>query len=409
MLGLSLLMAALLAGTGSAAVSGQTPVVALAYVHQNAVTLADSVGNQVAQPGPNFEYGQGARLLWTPDGDTLYIARSDGLFATGADGAPAVRVPGAYGRTLTFSQDAATIYYLETGSPQPRENTDFIAFPLREVVLELADPGMGRLTGYYGNFQPDAGQAMVTFAAALYARDGGLLGAGRPEIWPTYGANIFGTCCFPYAGLGSYNVGTGSFEIWDDEFVPGAAALNLTRTHLAGPTILPDTIRIYDLITGGWRDYAIQIAGGLGIIERVAWSPDDTYLYFVSRYPASNPLTLDQQPGTYEVDPRSADIVVYRLNLVTGVIRELARRQDVYGVSSLAAAEDFVFAVVVDPNTRLVADLNARQVRPGSSPTDPEMLATYLPATHLWRIEASGSSAGDLLDDVWGVSARPIR
>ena len=61
-----------------------------------------------------------------------------------------------------------------------------------------------------------------------------------------------------------------------------------------------------------------------------------------------------------------------------------------------------------DPNTALVADLNARRVRPGSQPTDPD-LAQYMPATHLWRVSTGGGDAQDIQTDVWGVAARPIR
>jgi hypothetical protein len=408
--GIGIALAALLIAAGAARVNGQAGEVALAYVWQDTVTLADADGNPLAQTGPTFGYGQGARLLWTPDGGTLYIARDDGLYVTSPEGSPAVRVPGAYGRTLTIAQDAETVYYLETVSPQELEgeNAGRVAFPLRETALALLDGSAGRHTGYFGRFEAGAAQANIAFAAALYARDGGLLGAGRPDLWPTYGSNLFGTCCFPNPGLGIYNVGTGEFAIWDTAFRPGAAAVNLTRTHLAGPTTDGSTIRVIDLITGGTRDYLLQIAGGIGEIERVAWSPDDTYLYFASRTPPTTPLTLDKQPGTYTVDPSSADVIVFRLNLVTSVIRELAQRPDVYGVSSLAASDRYVFAVVVDPNTRLVSDLNLRRVRPGAQPTDPDM-AKYMPLTHLWRIDAAGDGAQDVADGVWGVAARPIR
>jgi hypothetical protein len=388
----------------------QSPRVALAYVHHDIVTLAGPDGTSIVQPGPTFAYGQGARLFWTANAQTLYIARSDALYATSAGGSPAVQVPGSYGRTLAMAQDGATLYYLETGAPAELEAPfeGMVGFPLRELPFDLLDGSTGRLSGYFGRYAADSAHASVTFAAALYARDGGLRGSGRPELWPTYGASVFGTCCFPEPGLGVFDVNLGEFSVYDETFVPGPAAMNLTGTHLAGPTTDPDTIRIYDLITSGWRDYTIQLAGGIGTIERIAWSPDDTYLYVVTRGPASAPLTLDHQPGTFTVDPSSADITLYRLNLVTGVIRELARRANVYGVSSLAATDQYVFAVVVDPNTLLVQDLNARRVRPGSVPDDPE-LAKYMPATHLWRVDVDGDEVMDIADDVWGVTARPIR
>jgi len=385
---------------------GQTSSVALAYVMNDTVTLADENGQPVVQTGPAFSYGQGARLFWTADGRTLYIARDDGLFATGSNGGAAAQVPGYYGRTLTIAQDAQTLYYLETVSPQPLEQEGLVSFPFREIEMALMDGSAGRNAGYYGRFQEGASQADLTFAAALYARDGGLLGAGRPNLWPTYGSNVFGTCCFPNPGLGIFNVQSGDFSIFDEAFIPGAAALNLTRTHLAGPTT-DGTIRIIDLITGGTRDYTIEIAGGIGTIERLAWSPDDTYLYIATRYDPSHPLSLDSTPP-FTVDASSADVYIFRLDLVTSVIRQLAWRPDVYGISALAATDNYVFAEVVDPNTALVQALNARQVRPGSLPNDPA-LAQYMPATHLWRISAIGSSADDVATNVWGLAARPVR
>ncbi len=388
---------------------GEVGQVALAFVWRGSVTLADSDGNPITQPGPAFTYGQGARLFWTPDAQTLYIARDDALYVATPSDAPAVKVPGYYGRTLTIAQDAQTLYYLETVSPQDTKDAndqDRVSFPLRELEMAAMDGGAGRMSGYFGLFQPGASQAAVTFAGVLYARDGGLLGPGRPNVWPTYGTNVFGTCCFPAPGLGLYDVQTGEFSVYDAAFIPGGAAVNLTRTHLAGPTV-NGAIRVIDLITGGTRDYVIAIAGGLGTIERVAWSPDDTYLYFIARYAPTTPLALDKEPS-FPVDVSSADITLYRLDLVTSVVRELAWRSDVYGVSSLAATSSYVFATVVDPNTALVADLNARRVRPGALPTDSDM-AQYMPATHLWRVDAGGGGAQDVLDDVWGVASRPIR
>lgn len=387
---------------------GQSGDVALAYVWQDTVTLADSAGQPLQQTGPTFTYGQGARLFWTADGRMLYIARDDGLYATGATGGAAVQVPGFYGRTLTLSQDGQTLYYLETSSPQQAGDQfpDRVSFPFRDLDFTAADGGTGRLTGYFGRFQAGAAQAAVTFAAALYVRDGGLLGPGRPNLWPTYGSNVFGTCCFPDPGLALYNVGTGDFTLYDADFLPGAATTNPARTHLAGPTV-NSVLRVIDLITGGVRDYEIAIAGGLGVIERVAWSPDNAFLYFIARYSPTTPLALDREPA-FPVDLRSADIILYRLNLVSGVIRELAWRPDVYGVSALAATERYVFAVVVDPNTLLVSDLNARRVWPGAQPTDPEM-QVYMPATHLWRVPAEGGAGEDIAENVWGLATRSVR
>ena len=109
--------------------------------------------------------------------------------------------------------------------------------------------------------------------------------------------------------------------MFDAEFIPGAAALNLTRTHLTGPTTT-GVIRVIDLITGGSRDYTLPVSGGVGEIERIAWSPDDTYLYLIARRSPDNPLAVEGEPP-FPIDARSATITLYRLNLVTSVIREL--------------------------------------------------------------------------------------
>ncbi len=378
---------------------------ALAYVQHNTVTLAGANGLPTIQTGPIFTAGQGARLFWTANGQTLYIARDDGLYATGPLGGAAVQMSGSYGRTLTISQDGDTLYYLESASPQPVEE-GILSFPIRELSLLLSDGGTGRLAGYYGRFDASAKIVNLTLAAALYARDGGLLGSGRPNLWPSYGSNLFGTCCFPDPGLARFNVGTGDYALYDANFIPGAAAINLTRTHLAGPTT-SGAIRVIDLITGGTRDYQIEIAGGLGTVERMAWSPDDTWLYIAARSNPDHPLELTATPP-FNVDTRSANITVYRLNLVTSVIRELATRSDVYGISSLAATDQYVFAVVVDANGALIDAINQGLI-PASTPINSPALAPYLPTTHLWRIVNSGGEDDTIADDVWGVVARPIR
>ena len=381
--------------------------VALAYVWENVVTLADVDGEPLAQPGPEFGYGEGARLIWTGDARTLYVARDDGLYATGPGGSAPVQVPGRYGRTITISQDRETMYYLETSAPQAVEDMSGVdAFPLRELSVRMLSGGQGRLAGYFGRFQQGASRADLNFAGALYVRDGGLLGPGRPNLWTGYGAIVLGTCCFPNPGLGRFDVHAEAFTIEDEMVIPGAAALNLTGTHLAGPTT-DAKIRVMDLITGGTRDYTIQIAGGLGVIERIAWSPDDAALYFISRYTASNPLRLAVDPP-FEVDARSANIQLYRLNLVTGTIRELAWRADVYGVSSLAVTDRYVFATVVEPNRALIEAINAGQVPAGTLRTDPS-LAQYMPSTVLWRVDIETGAPVDLRRDVWGLAARPLR
>jgi hypothetical protein len=384
---------------------GASGPVRLAYVWQDTVTLADADGAPTGQTGPTFNVGQGARLFWTADGQTLYIVRDGELFATGAEGGAAVHLPGFYSRTIALSQDAETLYYMESVSPQD-VTEGIVSFPMRELTVALMDGGQGRLAGYFGRYQKGASQADLTFAALLYARDGGLLGVGRPNLWPTYGSNLFGTCCFPNPGLAIYDVAADVYDLYDEAFVPGAAAANSTRTHLAGPTT-DGAIRVIDLITGGTRDYRIEIAGGLGEIEQIVWSPDDTALYLIARYSPDHPLALAADPP-FPVDTRSANLVLYRLNLVTSAIRELASRPDVYGVSSLAATDRFIFAVVVDPNIALVSALNAGSILPGTLSTDPA-LAPYMPATHLWRVDVGGGGSLDVVDNVWGVVARPIR
>lgn len=381
--------------------------VALAYVWQDVVTLADADGEPLAQPGPAFGYGEGARLFWTADARTLYIARDNGLYAAGPGGSAPVQVPGRYGRTLTLSPDRETLYYLETSAPEEVEGSGGLnAFPLRELAVRMLTGGQGRLAGYFGRFQPGASRADLSFAGALYVRDGGLLGPGRPNLWAAYGAVVLGTCCFPDPGLGRFDIHAEAFSVQDDTFLPGAAALNLTGTHLAGPTT-DGRIRVVDLITSGTRDYTIEIAGGLGVIERMAWSPDDAALYFISRYAPTNPLTLAVDPP-FEVDTRSANIQLYRLNLVTGTIREMAWRADVYGVSSLAVTDRYVFATIVEPNTALVNAINAGQVPAGTLPTDPA-LAQHMPSTVLWRVDVETGAPADVRADVWGLAARPLR
>ncbi|NDJ74671.1 MAG: hypothetical protein GYB65_00310, partial [Chloroflexi bacterium] len=98
----------------------------------------------------------------------------------------------------------------------------------------------------------------------------------------------------------------------------------------------------------------------------------------------------------------------YRLNLVTSAIQDLAWRADVYGVSSLAVTDRYVFAVVVDANLGLVNAVNNGQIPPGTPSTDPA-LAQYMPTTRLWRVEVDGNAIDDIAQNVWGVVARPIR
>lgn len=399
-----LLAALLLPGAVHIARSGSDEV-RLAYVWRDTVTLADAEGQPILSPGPGFDYGQGARLIWTADGRTLYIARGDGLYATGAMGSAPVQLPGNYGRTWTISQDGGTLYYMETVSPQEVE-AGIVSYPMREMVISLIDGSVGRLAGYFGRYEAGASRADVTFAAALYSRDGGLLETGRPNLWATYGTTVFGACCFPQPGLGAFNSGNGDFWVYDDIFLPAAAAVNATRTHLAGPTT-EGKIRIIDLITSGTRDYAVEIAGGLGTIERIAWSPDDTSLYLLARYDPTTPLQLAVTPS-FPVDTRSANVVLYRLNLVNNLIRELTWRADIYGVSSMVATDRYIFATVVEPNTILISAFNNGQLA-ASIDRSSTALNAYMPATHLWRVDVTTGAAEDILDDVWGLAIRPIR
>ena len=74
----------------------------------------------------------------------------------------------------------------------------------------------------------------------------------------------------------------------------------------------------------------------------------------------------------------------------------------------MAATDQYVFAVVVDPNTALVSAINAGTVQPSALSTDPA-LAAYMPGTHLWRVDIASGTAQDIMDNVWGVTVRPAR
>ena len=89
---------------------GQQSEVALAYVWQDTVTLADSAGQPLQQTGPTFTYGQGARLFWTADGRMLYVARDDGLYATGATGGAAVWEPWSETRVAQALGDGRIVF-----------------------------------------------------------------------------------------------------------------------------------------------------------------------------------------------------------------------------------------------------------------------------------------------------------
>ena len=84
----------------------------LAYVHQNTVKLADAQGNPINTVGPEFQIGQAASLLWTPNGERLYIARRDGLYETSAEGGAAVRLPGDFSITIAMDRGGNSLYYI---------------------------------------------------------------------------------------------------------------------------------------------------------------------------------------------------------------------------------------------------------------------------------------------------------
>ena len=405
-LGAIMMIALLILPAWTAGAVRSDSTVALAYVLDDTLTLANAEGEPLVSTGMTFTYGAGARLFWAPDASVLYVARDDGLYATGPGGAPPVRLPGNYGRTLSLTADGEVLYYLETGAPQTLEEAGLVSFPVRELAVALMDGSTGKLTGYFGRYEAAAAQASITFAAAMYVRDGGLLGVGRPNLWASFGPAVYSTYAFPQPGLGLYDSQAGEGYLYDSTFLPGAAALSLTGTHLAGPTTT-GAIRVIDLITGGTRDYVIEIAGGLGTIERMAWYPDDTVLYFISRYAPTNPLTLSVTPA-FSVDTRSANITLYRLNLVNGAIRQLSWRDDVYGVSSLAATDTYVFATVVESNAALIQELNGGTVPISASPTDPA-LSGVMPQTHLWRVDVENGTAADVQTNIWGLAARPLR
>lgn len=375
----------------------------LAYVHDDVVTLADAEGMPLATPGPEFQVSQAANLFWTADGKWLYIARRDGLFQTDADGSPSVRVPGNYGITVLYDRSGIIIYYMETANPQDSDDPDFLTFPLRELNTRISAGGTGRLVGYIGQY-PKGSSDAVTYGAALqYARDNGLLVAGRPRIFPTYGSTMFYSCCFPDIGLNTIDLASGNKQPYDPTFIPGPSALNSTYSRLAGPTS-NGTIRVYDLITAGTRDYTANV----GTIERMAWSLDDDVLYFTSRANPQNPLELNPIV-TSPIDTQSASIVVWRLDLSTGQLKQLAVLGDFYGVSSIAVTRDYIFVVAVERNNRLVEDLNTGRLPQDLSTTDPRLISDYLPGTILFRIRPDGSEALSIMADVWGITARQRR
>lgn len=399
------------------AVASQQPdsAVALAYVHQNILKLADAQGNPLYITGPEFQVGQSARLLWSPDGNTLYIARRDGLFQTTAIGGAAAKIPGEFGLTVALDRTGQLLYYLDTSTPIPINNeTDgptpetptpaILSYPLRELAFS-GDSDTGRLVGYIGEYLTGTANMVLNGAALQYARDGGLLEAARPNLFATYGDTLFYSCCFPNAGMQAFSLQNGTAWAFEgtQNFVAGRAALNNTYSRLAGPTI-EGHVLVVDLITAGLRTYLIDA----GEVERVAWSPDDTTLYLAVRTAPQNLLQLAPTVAT-PVDTRSATISIWRLDLVTAQLWPIATLGDFYGVSSMVATDAYVFVVTVESNARMVEALNNGTLAPDIDPADPILNSTYLPSTVLYRLTLDGREAFSILGDVWGLAVRPRR
>ena len=374
----------------------------LAYVHQNTVKLADAQGNPITTVGPEFQTGQAASLLWTPDGERLYIARRDGLYETSAEGGAAVRLPGDFSITIAMDRGGNSLYYIESSNPAEADQPGFITFPLRETSL-FNMGGTGRLVNYIGSYSLGSSDAALGGAAFQYARDGGILGGGRPRLIPTYGTTLFYSCCFPDAGLNAIDIPSGEIRAYDSTFIPGPSAMNANLSRLAGPTI-NGTIRVIDLISAGTRDYPINF----GDVERIAWALDDSALYLAVRGTPKDPLPLSPLV-TSPIDDREADIFVWRLDLVTGGLVQIAELGDFYGVSSIAATDEYVFLTVVERNVALINDLNSGRLPADLSPADPRLTSDYLTGSILFRIRTDGSEALSILADVWGVVAKPRR
>lgn len=386
----------------TAPVAAQPPGdnVRLAYVKNNTVMLADWEGNPLTTTGPELGQWEAARLFWSPNGETLYIATRNGLFVTSGQGGAAVRLPGEFGLTVAIARHGGVLYNLDTDNPQPIDDTT-AAFPIRETNLANAEGGRGRLISTIGSYDLSTANFNATGAAALYARDGGLLEGGRPQFYATYGGSIFYSCCFPNPGLGLFELSSGDFFTYDTTFRTGPAAMNATMSRLAGPTT-DGIIRIIDLISSGQRDYVIDVPG---VIERIAWSLDDSALFFVSREAPQFPLELSPTV-TYQADTRSVTAAIWRLDLVTGSTSPLAEIGDVFGISSLAATNDYLFATAIGSNDALVNALNTGALDPNIQPGDPA-LDSYIPRSTLWRIDPVTGQTFAIDENIWGVTARP--
>lgn len=373
----------------------------LAYVQNNVVTLADYQGQPIMATGPELSQWQSAKLFWSPDGKTLYIATREGLFATGSEGGAAVQLPGEFGLTMAIARHGGVLYNIDTANPQDLGN-GLAAFPLRETNIANMTGGRGKLLTTLGEYQASTANVSLTHAAAVYARDGGLLEGGRPRLWATYGGGLFYSCCFPNPGLGLVDLGTLAGSVYDPTFITGAAAENATFSRLAAPTT-EGLLRTIDLISGGERDYALEVA--VGQIERVAWSLDETALYFISREAPTQPLELAPTVA-YPADTRSANLVVWELNLVTGHMTQLASLGDAFGVPSMTVAGEYIFAVVVERNQALVDAFNTGLLDPNIQLGDPALDA-YIPRTILWRIERNTGDLFAIDENICCVVARP--
>jgi hypothetical protein len=172
--------------------------------------LADYEGTPLTTPGPELGQWQSARLFWSPDGETLYIATRQGLYVTGAQGGAAVRLPGEFGLTVVPARHGGVLYNIDVENPQPiGENT--AAFPIRETNLANAEGGRGRLITSIGNYQLSTVNVALTHAAAVYARGGGLLEGGRPQIWASYGGSVFTHVVFRIPELECFRWAQGIF------------------------------------------------------------------------------------------------------------------------------------------------------------------------------------------------------
>jgi hypothetical protein len=374
----------------------------LAFIQNNVVTLADYQGVPLAYPGPQLDQWQSALLFWSPEGDSLYIATRQGLYVTGAEGGAAVRLPGEFGLTMAIARHGGVLYNLDVDSPQ-EVGPGLLGFPLRETNVANMEGGKGRAVATIGQYSVGSANTNLNLASAVYAKDGGLLDGGRPRLFTTYGGALFYSCCFPSPGMGITIVGSGEDPyIYDPTILLGAASLNATQSRLVGPTS-DGLIRVYDLVSEGWRDFSLEIP--TGPIERTAWGLDETSVYFISREAPEAPLELRPEIA-FPADTRSASLALWELNLVNGSQTYLASLGEGYGVSSMTATDEYIFAIVVESNQRLVDDLNAGVLPASLTPDDP-ILQSYIPRTTLWRVDRTTGEPFAVDEGIWGVVARP--